>query len=343
VTSVAAQWLDLLEAAGGSVALSFLVALVLGISALTLLFLGSAVVVLERFARSVRRPRTVLLCSVVWSLAVAGLLLAGLRPEVEAEPFRLQLRDFGVAFAGALLAIAVGEGGVALLLRQAPRRVLARISAVALGAGYALLVGGVGAFGYAVAPAGVAVALAAFFAWRRHRSGGPRGEAEVLSRLFAGVLILGALLALLLPEPRPEISTGGLALLSAFAAAVLLGLLPLAAAGFLDMRGSVEWFVATRYLFAKRRQTFISVITLICVAGTASSAPGATRSSATAPTSRSTPRAGPSATTGTCSGWSTGWRAWSAPLPTWTARAWCAGIAGRCWRSGCGGSIRRAS
>jgi lipoprotein-releasing system permease protein len=269
VTSVAAQWLDLLEAAGGSVALSFLVALVLGISALTLLFLGSAVVVLERFARSVRRPRTVLLCSVVWSLAVAGLLLAGLRPEVEAEPFRLQLRDFGVAFAGALLAIGVGEGGVALLLRQAPRRVLARISAVALGAGYALLVGGVGAFGYAVAPAGVAVALAAFFAWRRHRSGGPRGEAEVLARLFAGVLVLGALLALLLPEPRPEISAGGLALLSAFAAAVLLGLLPLAAAGFLDMRGSVEWFVATRYLFAKRRQTFISVITLICVAGVA--------------------------------------------------------------------------
>ena len=55
----------------------------------------------------------------------------------------------------------------------------------------------------------------------------------------------------------------------AFFCAVLLGLLPLAAAGLLDMRHSLEWFIAVRYLVAKRRQVFISAITAICVVGIA--------------------------------------------------------------------------
>ena len=72
-----------------------------------------------------------------------------------------------------------------------------------------------------------------------------------------------------MPAPQPDVFALGGFILSALPLAVLLGLLPLAAAGFLDTRGTAEWFVATRYLFAKRRQTFISVITLICVAGVA--------------------------------------------------------------------------
>src|SRR4029453_2685983 len=52
-------------------------------------------------------------------------------------------------------------------------------------------------------------------------------------------------------------------------AAVALGLLPAAAAGILDTRQTAEWFIAFRYLLAKRRQTFISVITGICVVGIA--------------------------------------------------------------------------
>ena len=43
----------------------------------------------------------------------------------------------------------------------------------------------------------------------------------------------------------------------------------MAVAGLLDTRGSAEWFIAVRYLVAKRRQTFISVITAICIAGVA--------------------------------------------------------------------------
>ena len=52
-------------------------------------------------------------------------------------------------------------------------------------------------------------------------------------------------------------------------AIVVLGLLPLAVAGLLDTRRSAEWFIAVRYLVAKRRQTFISIITGICVVGIA--------------------------------------------------------------------------
>ena len=87
--------------------------------------------------------------------------------------------------------------------------------------------------------------------------------------MLAGVLALGIALPLALSGPQADVSLAGGAVLSVFTAAVLLGLLPLAVVGFLSMRGSAEWFVATRYLVAKRRQTFISVITLICVAGVA--------------------------------------------------------------------------
>jgi lipoprotein-releasing system permease protein len=63
-------------------------------------------------------------------------------------------------------------------------------------------------------------------------------------------------------------AVGGAAL-GGFLLLVLLGLVPLAAAGLLDTRHSAEWFIAVRYLVAKRRQTFISVITGICVVGIA--------------------------------------------------------------------------
>jgi len=269
VTAAAQQLLDLLSAAGGTFALSFLVALVLGICVLTLLFLGSAVVVLERFARSARRPGSVALASAGWALLLAPLVLAAFRPEVEAEPLADRLRAFGVAAGLALLAIGVVEGLVALLLRQVPGRILARSGTLLLGVGYAMLVGGVDALGYAAAPAAVAAAIALALGLRRRARGGALGEAERLVRWLAAVLAAGSLLPLALAEPSPDLAGGGLALLALFSGAVVLGLLPLATAGFLEMRGTVEWFVATRYLFAKRRQTFISVITLICVAGVA--------------------------------------------------------------------------
>jgi lipoprotein-releasing system permease protein len=51
----------------------------------------------------------------------------------------------------------------------------------------------------------------------------------------------------------------------------VLGLLPLAALGLVQhsRERPVEWFISLRYLVAKRRQTFISVISVICVLGVA--------------------------------------------------------------------------
>jgi lipoprotein-releasing system permease protein len=51
----------------------------------------------------------------------------------------------------------------------------------------------------------------------------------------------------------------------------LLGLWPLVLAGLVAHRIArpVEWFISLRYLVAKRRQTFISIITVICITGVA--------------------------------------------------------------------------
>jgi lipoprotein-releasing system permease protein len=92
---------------------------------------------------------------------------------------------------------------------------------------------------------------------------------ERLSALLALSLAAGLPLVAALPEARPDLGLGGALVGLAFAGLVALGLAPLAAAGFLGARGSAEWFIARRYMFAKRRQTFISVITGICVAGVA--------------------------------------------------------------------------
>lgn len=57
--------------------------------------------------------------------------------------------------------------------------------------------------------------------------------------------------------------------LRSVAQAVVVGLLPLAVAGLIEMRRRAEWFIALRYLVAERRQVFISVITLICIGAVA--------------------------------------------------------------------------
>ena len=50
-----------------------------------------------------------------------------------------------------------------------------------------------------------------------------------------------------------------------------LGVWPLVLAGLVEHRRArpVEWFISLRYLVARRRQTFISIISVICVVGVA--------------------------------------------------------------------------
>ena len=270
MTPLATQLWDWLTAAGGTLALSFIVAIAVGICANTVLFVGSAVVVLERFARASHRLRHVVIVTVVWAALLGALgtdvgTLAALGISWPGA-----VRAWLLAAAVALLLVVGAQAAVAMVLRRVSPTTVALTSAVLLGIGYALLVGGIDRLGYAIAPALVAALVFSLLRWRRRRGGDSApGIDERLVRAVAMVLGVGVAIPLALPAPRPEVFALGGAVLSAFTLAVLLGLLPLAAAGFLDTRGSAEWFVATRYLFAKRRQTFISVITLICVAGVA--------------------------------------------------------------------------
>jgi len=270
MTPLATQLWDWLTAAGGTLALSFIVAIALGICANTVLFLGSAVVVLERFARASHRFRSIVIVTVAWAALLGALgtdveTLAGL-----GIAWPGALRAWLLAAAAALVLVAGVQIGIGLVLRYLSPSTLGLTSAVLLAVGYALLVGGIDRLGYAISPALVAGLVFAGLRWRRRRNGSSEpGIDERLVRAVTLVLGLGVLIPLALPAPEPNVFALGGAILSALTLVVVLGLLPLAAAGFLDTRGSAEWFVATRYLFAKRRQTFISVITLICVMGVA--------------------------------------------------------------------------
>ncbi len=262
-----AAW-DVLTAAGGSLALTLIVALVVGIGALAMLFLGSAVVTLESFARVARRPRGIVIVCVVWAAVLGGASLYWADPEQLAEIGYWQA--WALASLGVAVAIAVGVGLVSLLLRRVSSARLAVASLGVLSAAYGVMVGASGRVILALAPLTVAVAIAGLLAWRRRRAAGVElGDAECLLRVLALALVPGVLLALALAEPRVEIALGGAWVLSAAGVLVLIGLMPLAAAGFNDTRQRAEWFIAVRYLVAKRRQTFISIITGICVLGIA--------------------------------------------------------------------------
>jgi lipoprotein-releasing system permease protein len=259
---------DLLTAAGGSLALTLIVTLIAGLGALAVLFLGSAVVTLESFARVARRPRGVVLIAACWAAALGGATLAFADPEQLAQTGRWQA--WGLGSLGAAAAVAVGVAGVALVLRWVSSARLAIGSLAVLGAAYGLSVSASGRVNLALAPLLVAAASAALLAWRRRR--GVRaglGDAERLLRVLTLALVPGVVLALVLAEPNEAVALVGARVLAAAGVLVLVGLLPLAAAGFNDTRRRAEWFIAVRYLVAKRRQTFISIITGICVLGVA--------------------------------------------------------------------------
>jgi len=91
---------------------------------------------------------------------------------------------------------------------------------------------------------------------------------------LAGALlaICGALFLLGLIAPAFE-AWGQVAVAVAAACLLLtgLGVWPLVLAGLWEHRRArpVEWFISLRYLVARRRQTFISIISVICVVGVA--------------------------------------------------------------------------
>jgi lipoprotein-releasing system permease protein len=261
----------LLTAAGGTLALGLIVTLAVGINALTLLFLGSAVVTLERFARASRRRVSLLGFTLVWTFVVAAGVVSWGPESLENAVRNAGWRGMSVVLAGAALAVALAIVGVRFALRHFSADRLAGASALVLGLGYALVLGASGKLVYAAAPAVIAGGAVLLLALRRRR-GAERaraGETERFLRVLAMALGSGIALAAALPGPAAPLAALGGWLLGVYLAAVLLGLVPLAAAGLLDTRDTAEWFIAVRYLVAKRRQTFISVITGICVIGIA--------------------------------------------------------------------------
>ncbi|MFQ5416997.1 MAG: lipoprotein-releasing ABC transporter permease subunit [Myxococcota bacterium] len=262
---------DVLAATGGTLALTLIIAIAVGINAMTLLFAGSAVVALDQFAGAARRWRSV----VVVGLLTSGLLglgsLESRSPELLAGPWPDLLRAWLATSAGSAAVVAVAMALCWAAVRRISANALASGSLVWLGLGASLVLGATGQVLYALAPALVSGGLSLALALRRRRRNGAvsASVAERLSRLLAAALGAGVVLALVLSSPHESAAAAGAALLAAYAAAVLFGLLPLAAAGLIDSRGSVEWFIAVRYLLAKRRQTFISIITGICVVGIA--------------------------------------------------------------------------
>ncbi|MFI5315932.1 MAG: lipoprotein-releasing ABC transporter permease subunit [Myxococcota bacterium] len=178
----------------------------------------------------------------------------------------------------ALIALAFGamflffSGSAALVLGhflrfvRSPRVAIPAIALAALALGAAALLAGAPIW-WSPPLAQLGAGLAAWLAVRARR----------LHRAFAwgvGALFLacGALFLVGLAFPQWSDVAHDAALIAAF---VLLfgavGLWPLVLAGLVEHRRAkpVEWFIGLRYLVARRRQTFISVISVICVVGVA--------------------------------------------------------------------------
>ncbi|MEE8166119.1 MAG: FtsX-like permease family protein, partial [Myxococcota bacterium] len=138
----------------------------------------------------------------------------------------------------------------------------------ALGVGFVLAGTGDSALAPTALGATVFLALASWLL-RRMRKQDAHSNLEWLLWVSVGGLVPGAIVSFLGLDSRDWVGTVSALILWLVTGFVIFGLIPLAIAGFVSMRKSVEWFIAIRYLVARRRQVFISAITAICVGGIA--------------------------------------------------------------------------
>ncbi|MEE8557608.1 MAG: lipoprotein-releasing ABC transporter permease subunit [Myxococcota bacterium] len=100
----------------------------------------------------------------------------------------------------------------------------------------------------------------------------PRLRRVVTFVLGAVLLVCGLFYVVSVFVPTlGSVAQEGLLVCLAIGLVLLAGLGPLVIGGLVEhvRTRRIEWFVSLRYLLAKRRQTFISVITVICVGGVA--------------------------------------------------------------------------
>lgn len=255
--------LDLLHNLGGGFALSLIVALAAIVVAMTALFAIAAVVVLARFATLAKHTAPMGLAVLLWSAAVAMVVIdqstAGLLDDT------VGVREVALrSTVSALVAVLVFAALCRAALHFLPERILGWTTLGVACLGVAAAAGAGGQAGVAWGLAGI-LALAALVAWRRYRVGGVVRPLVVLA-VGCG---MAPLLAWFSIPTRVAAESVGHYAVGIVGAGIVLGLVPLAIAGLLDSRGRAEWFIAIRYLVAKRRQTFISAITAICIAGVA--------------------------------------------------------------------------
>ena len=146
---------DVLSTAGGTLALTFIVALALGINALTLLFLGSAAVALERFARAIRGWRSPIGVSLAWSVLVGVAAVYWGAAELGNGAEDSSLGSTARVFATSAIAVWVAVGLTVLVLRGLSASRLADGVLIWLGVAFALIAGSSGRLVYAAAVLGV--------------------------------------------------------------------------------------------------------------------------------------------------------------------------------------------
>ena len=268
------QWLagiDVgLRAMGGGVAVAFIISIAAGILAMTLLYVGSALLVLDQFARVSKGWLAPALAGMAVSIGLALLVTMEAIPSDSVyvwsewrDTFAMQLV---MTFAGCVLFIVLVRIAMHFISQHGLTMLVTGVAA----AGVGLALSGTGNASLAPSTLGASLAISGLI-WgvRTLKTKAGPSTVERLLWISAAGLAPGAIVTMLSSESREiGVMISGL-LLAALAGVIVLGLIPLAIAGFVAMRKSVEWFIAIRYLFAQRRQVFISAITAICVGGIA--------------------------------------------------------------------------
>ncbi|HKJ25438.1 MAG TPA: hypothetical protein VKB65_11485, partial [Myxococcota bacterium] len=181
----AALW-DGLTAASGTIALSFIVALALALIGTAVVFVTSAVVVLDRFARTARDRGWIAAAAVGWACFGAAVAARSITPDalgIEADPE--QVRWFAAAYGagGTLFAMAL----VWLALHRMRPTVLAGATCATLAVAYGLVMAGAGRSGALVGATLLALGVGLAVARRRRRSGEAPG-AERWAFLLAAIV-----------------------------------------------------------------------------------------------------------------------------------------------------------
>jgi len=259
-----------LQAVGGGLAVAFIMTLAAGILAMTLVYLGSALLVLDRFARVARSWPSIGISAlgVVICVALLVTLVSIPSDSIYTWPEWRSVFSRSLGVSSIACTVFLGAALVSIRFFSQLRLVIVSSALTALGVGFALAGTGDSALAPTALGATVFLALASWgLHWMRKQGG--HSNLEWLLWASVGGFLPGAIVSLLGLGSGDWVAAGSALMFWLVSGFVIFGLIPLAIAGFVSMRKSVEWFIAIRYLVARRRQVFISAITAICVGGIA--------------------------------------------------------------------------